>query len=104
ELRTLVLSNLALYVFPPMMRVPPRKKGEKELKFLVAIEYQRFSLADILLVSTPYAFADGDEQDVAERLDDFVVHLKDRDAALLCLPVGVAAAAKGAGKVRSNLA
>jgi len=34
DVRTVVLSNLALYIFPAMMRVPARRKGEKELRFL----------------------------------------------------------------------
>lgn len=85
---TLVLSNLALYIFPPAIAVdldPSPQSGPgphaPSIKyFLVYNEYRRISLADILLVSLPYRMGLTQQgTDFALRITDFALHLRDGD-------------------------
>eukprot|EP00808_Paulinella_micropora_P012032 g66603.t1 len=63
--RTLVVTDISVWCFPPMVEV-------EDAKFMVYSGYQRWLIKDLLLVSLPYH----QKQGVAMRLDDFVLHLK----------------------------
>lgn len=87
---TLVLTNLALYVFPPAIPIEldsdpsspvSSPGGTKQTKhFLVYTEYQRIALQDILLVSLPYRSGlTRHGTDFALRITDFALHLRDGD-------------------------
>ena len=87
---TLVLTNLALYVFPPAIPIeldsdpssPVSSPGGTKLTrhFLVYTEYQRIALQDVLLVSLPYRSGlTRHGADFALRITDFALHLRDGD-------------------------
>lgn len=84
---TFVLSNLALYLFPPA--IPIELDGEtptspKQRKyFLVYTEYRRIALQDMLLVSLPYRMGiTRNGGDFALRITDFTLHLRDGSSSL----------------------
>ena len=69
---TVVLTTVALYVFPPILFVD-------EHRFLPLNSYRRYPLDEIVLCSLPYFTRytrDGD--DFAERLEDVVIHFEDQ--------------------------
>ena len=92
-----VLSNLALYIFPPAIAIdlePSVNDGSVSSNrtqltryFLVYTEYRRIALQDLLLVSLPYRMGiTSHGSDFALRITDFALHLRDGTSNWLMAP------------------
>mmetsp|Transcript_25071 Transcript_25071/g.40474 ORF Transcript_25071/g.40474 Transcript_25071/m.40474 type:complete len:713 (+) Transcript_25071:287-2425(+) len=82
SLATLVLTQHALYLFPPAMKV-------EEKTFLVYNIYERFILQDLVMISRPYRkMRSEDGDDYAIRSDDVVLHWKTKKHTWIRPPKG----------------
>eukprot|EP00475_Leptophrys_vorax_P044469 TRINITY_DN8913_c0_g2_i1.p1 TRINITY_DN8913_c0_g2~~TRINITY_DN8913_c0_g2_i1.p1 ORF type:complete len:362 (-),score=78.47 TRINITY_DN8913_c0_g2_i1:963-2048(-) len=85
----LVLSNRAMYLFPPLL-VTPVDELNSERSFLVYNSFDRFLIEEIALLSLPYASAvaqDG-HSDYALRTEDFALHFHDSKTLWIRAPSG----------------